>query len=43
MKSTDQLIIFEAASQPVQVRLEGETIWLTQRQMAEVFATTPGE
>ena len=41
MKSPDQLIIFEAANQPVQVRLEGETIWLTQRQMAEVFATTP--
>lgn len=35
------LVIFESADHPVQVRLAGETIWLTQRQMAEVFATTP--
>lgn len=32
------IIIFEAANQPVQVRLEGETLWLTQAQMADVFA-----
>ena len=25
----------------VGVRLEGETVWLTQRQMGEVFGTTP--
>ena len=41
MKAGNQIVIFEAADQPVQVRLEGESIWLTQRQMAEVFATTP--
>ena len=38
MKPTSQLIIFEAANQPVQVRLEGDTLWLSQAQMAEVFA-----
>ncbi len=41
MNRAGQLVIFEAESSPVQVRLEGESIWLTQRQMAEVFATTP--
>jgi prophage maintenance system killer protein len=35
------ILIFESGDQPVQVRLEGETIWLTQRQIAEVFSTTP--
>ncbi|MEN8132544.1 MAG: RhuM family protein [Pseudomonadota bacterium] len=35
------IIIFESNAQPVEVRLEGETVWLTQRQMAELFATTP--
>ena len=35
------IVIFESGEQGVQVRLEGETLWLTQRQMAEVFATTP--
>lgn len=41
MSKTGQLIIFDAGNSPVQVRLEGESIWLTQRQIAEVFATTP--
>lgn len=41
MTTPNQLVIFESSGQPVQVRLEGESIWLTQRQMAEVFATTP--
>ena len=41
MKPANQLVIFDAANQPAQVRLEGETVWLTQRQMAEVFSTTP--
>ena len=41
MKPQSQIIIFETTDQPVQVRLEGESIWLTQRQMSEVFATTP--
>lgn len=35
------IIIFEQGSQPVEVRLEGETVWLTQRQMGETFGTTP--
>ena len=39
MKNT---VIFEADDQPVQVRLEGETVWLTQRQMAEIFTTWCG-
>lgn len=37
----NNIVIFESGEQGVQVRLEGETLWLTQRQMAEVFATTP--
>lgn len=41
MKPANQLVIFDDANQPVQVRLDGETLWLTQRQMAEAFATTP--
>ena len=34
------LIIFEDDAQQVEVRLEGETVWLTQRQMGELFGTT---
>ncbi|BDV01379.1 hypothetical protein TDMWS_14640 [Thermodesulfomicrobium sp. WS] len=41
MKPQNQIIIFESPDQSIQFRLEGETIWLTQRQMAELFATTP--
>lgn len=37
----NNIVIFESGEQGVQVRLDGETLWLTQRQMAEVFATTP--
>ena len=37
----NNIIIFESDAQQVEVRLEGETVWLTQRQMAELFATTP--
>lgn len=36
-----QLVIFEKGSQPVEVRLEGETVWLTQRRMGETFGTPP--
>ncbi|MDN5874422.1 MAG: virulence RhuM family protein [Sinobacteraceae bacterium] len=36
-----ELIIFEHDKQPVEVRLDGETVWLTQRQMGELFGTTP--
>ena len=34
------LVIFEDDAQQVEVRLEGETVWLTQRQMGELFGTT---
>jgi hypothetical protein len=32
-----EIIIFDNDTQPVEVRLEGETVWLTQKQMAELF------
>jgi len=35
------IVIFESGDHQVQVRLEGETVWLTQRQIAEAFSTTP--
>ncbi|MEQ8514026.1 MAG: RhuM family protein [Chromatocurvus sp.] len=35
------IVIFEAEGQPVQVRLEGETVWLSQSQIAELFTVTP--
>ena len=31
------IVIFEADAQRVEVRLEGESVWLTQRQMSELF------
>lgn len=37
MNEAGQLVIFEAENGPVQVRLEGETVWLTQEQMAALF------
>ena len=36
----NELLIFETDQQQVQVRLEGETLWATQSQMAELFATS---
>lgn len=36
----NSLVIFESGDQRVQVRLEGETVWLTQAQMAELFDTS---
>jgi prophage maintenance system killer protein len=36
-----ELLIYEANDKNVTVRLEGETVWLTQRQMGELFDTTP--
>jgi hypothetical protein len=36
-----EIIIFEADERGVEVRLEGETLWLTQRQLGELFDTTP--
>lgn len=31
------IVIFESGDQPVQVRLEGETVWLSLQQLAELF------
>lgn len=36
-----QLVIFESENKQVQVRLEGETLWLTQAQIAELFQVSP--
>ncbi len=38
-----EIIIYEDADgqSAVQVRLDGETVWLTQKQMSELFGTTP--
>lgn len=36
-----EMVIVESDSQEVEVWLEGETLWLTQKQMGELFATTP--
>ena len=37
------LVIFQEADRPVEVRLDvqGDTVWLTQRQMSTLFDTTP--
>lgn len=34
------IVIFEADAQQVEVRLEGETLWVTQSQMGELFDTS---
>ena len=36
----NDIVIFDGENQPVEVRLAGETLWLTQRQMGELFGTT---
>ncbi len=36
-----QILIYEDAGLSLQVRLDGQTVWLTQLQMAELFQTTP--
>ena len=36
-----EIAIFEAENGEIQVTLEEETVWLTQRQMGEIFETTP--
>jgi len=40
---SNEILIFEKDGQSVDVRLdaEQETLWLTQKQMAEVFSSTP--
>jgi len=40
MNPQNQIVIFESPDQPVQVRLEGDTVWLSQAQMAELFGTS---
>ncbi len=35
-----EIVIFDGDSSAVEVRLEGESLWLTQRQMGELFGTT---
>ena len=39
--ATNEVVIFAAANGEVQVQVQDESVWLTQRQMAEVFDTTP--
>jgi len=43
MKNTSQIIIYqtETGETKLEVRLENETVWLTQKLMAELFQTTP--
>ena len=36
-----QLLIYRDGALNLQVRLDGQTVWLTQAQMAELFQTTP--
>ena len=36
-----EIVIFEDEAHSVEVRLEGETLWATQKQIAELFGTTP--
>ncbi len=39
--SPGQILIYTDAGLNLQVRLDGQTAWLTQQQMAELFQTTP--
>ena len=36
-----QLLIYQDAGLNLQVRLDGQTVWLTQAAMAELYQTTP--
>ena len=36
-----QLLIYSDGALNLQVRLDGQTVWLTQAQMAELYQTTP--
>ena len=42
-KSNSQILIYqtECGKTKIEVRLENETVWLTQKLMAELFQTTP--
>jgi hypothetical protein len=35
------MLIYRDASTTLQVRLDGDTVWLSQRQIAELYQTTP--
>lgn len=35
-----EILIYQVDNQPVEVRLQGDSVWLTQRQMAELLGTT---
>lgn len=35
-----ELLIYEVQGKDISVRLEGETVWLTQRQMSDLFDST---
>ncbi len=39
--STGQVLIYQDTGLNLRVRLDGETVWLTQAQIAELFQTTP--
>src|SRR5208337_4707034 len=43
MKPKSELILYQTEDNRtrIEVRLENETVWLTQAQMAELFQTTP--
>lgn len=36
-----QLLIYQDGATRLQVRMDGETAWLTQAQLAELYQTTP--
>ncbi|MBU4034217.1 MAG: hypothetical protein KKG34_05400, partial [Proteobacteria bacterium] len=40
MAEHGEIIIYESDDSSVEVRLDRETVWLTQRQMSELFATS---
>ncbi|MBM94323.1 MAG: hypothetical protein CMI09_00500 [Oceanospirillaceae bacterium] len=40
MEGQREILIYQADDHSVEVRLEGETVWLSQRQMAELLGTT---
>lgn len=40
MTASSQIVIFESDNHTAQVRLEGESVWLSQAQMAELFGTS---
>lgn len=36
----EEIVIFDQADQPIEVRLEGESVWLSQAQMVDLFGKT---